>query len=228
MSVDAFEKTNFGWQMQQQLRQLGEWVELKLSQITPPKLPDVPEPTWLKGLFHALQLLGSVLFSKVTFWLILGLLLTWIIWQAWQLWKHQLIAFPSLIQKSGASSTTPQASELSVSTWLRRSQEFYRQGNYGEACRSLYMAALQKLHEAGIAPHHPSRTDGEYRQLTQELPQEDSYRTLLTTHERLYFGSAEISPDDFAQCQQAYQQIQSGEGTATNPGEPKRRHRRQR
>lgn len=221
MSPPAFEKTNFGWQMQQQLQQLGEWVELQFSQIHPPKLPNVSLPPWLKYLSL------PPWFFKAVFWLMVGLLLYWIVWQVWRVWGHHLSSFPSLWQNSAASSATPGVSELTVSAWLRRSQEFYRQGNYGEASRCLYMAMLQKLHDTGIAPHQPSRTDGEYRQLTQELPQKASYQTLLTTHEQLYFGGAQMSPEDFAVCQQAYQEIQGQEATPPHPPSPRGRNRRQ-
>lgn len=223
MSVDAFEKTNFGWQMQQQLQQLGEWVELTVSQIHPPTLPGVSLSPWLSNLLRLLLWIWS--YKEVAFWVIIGLFLSWIVWQVWRLWGDRLSSFPSRLRNS-ASRTDSGVSELTVSAWLQRAQEFYRQGNYGEACRNLYMAMLQKLHETGIAPHQLSRTDGEYRQLMQELPQAGLYQTLLTTHEQLCFGNAEISADDFAQCQQAYQQIQGQEATPPQPPSLSRRNRR--
>lgn len=221
--MDVFEKTSFGWQMQQQLHQIGEWVELKASHIHPPTLPGVSLSPWLGNLWRPLSWLWS--YKKVTFWIVVGLLLSWIIWQAWRLGGGYIGVFPSLLQNS-VGSANQGVSELTVSAWLRRSQEFYRQGNYSEACRLLYMAMLQKLHETGVAPHQPSRTDGEYRQLTRELPQEGSYQTLLTTHEQLCFGRAEISADDFAQCQQAYQEIQAQETPTPQPPSPRGRKRR--
>ncbi|MGB3204593.1 MAG: DUF4129 domain-containing protein, partial [Crinalium sp.] len=98
-------------------------------------------------------------------------------------------------------------SELTVSDWLKRSQTFQRQGNYAEACRCLYMAMLQQLNDSGIVPHQPSRTDGEYLQLIQDLPQYRSYETLLTTHQKACFGNTEIRAVEFEQCQQAYRAI---------------------
>jgi hypothetical protein len=72
------------------------------------------------------------------------------------------------------------------------------------------MATLQRLHDSAIAPHQPSRTDGEYLQLVQQLPQSQSYQALIATHEQLCFN-AEIVPENFSQCQQAYQEIAGGE-----------------
>ena len=55
--------------------------------------------------------------------------------------------------------------------------------------------------------HQPSRTDGEYLQLIQQLPQPAPYETVIAIHQQLYFGNAEASQSTFEQCQQAYQQI---------------------
>jgi len=69
------------------------------------------------------------------------------------------------------------------------------------------MAVLQRLNDAGTAVHQPSRTDGEYLELIQQLPQPVPYETVITIHEQLYFGNTEASASTFEQCQQAYQQI---------------------
>jgi hypothetical protein len=90
-----------------------------------------------------------------------------------------------------------------------------RQGNYREACRSLYMALLQKLDEAQVIPQQASRTDGEYLQqietlyVRSRLSDVAPYRTLILTHEQLCFGNTEISDAEFRDCQQAYQEIHS-------------------
>jgi len=66
---------------------------------------------------------------------------------------------------------------------------------------------LQRLNDAGTAVHQPSRTDGEYLELIQQLPQPVPYETVITIHEQLHFGTREASASTFEQCQQAYQQI---------------------
>ena len=199
--TSEFEDTNLGWQMQQFQQQVGEWLELQLSQ-TNNSLPELSLPSWLKNL-----LLPSWL-PRLAFWVMLGLILIGVSWRLLRLWKQYGRFFPSLLGNSAPGGAMATATGLKVSAWLRRSQEFYRQGNYREACRSLYMAMLQQLNDSGIAPHQPSRTDGEYQQLTQQLAQNQSYQVLLNTHEQICFSNAEISPAVVEQCQQAYQQIE--------------------
>ena len=200
MSAPAFEKTNLGWQVQQIQQQVWEWLELKLSQ-TRPNLPNVSLPSWLRNLSFPVWL------PKAIFWVIVGLLLTWVGLQLWRLWGGS--SFPSLLRNLAQKPGTTRVSELTTSDWLRRSQEYSRQGNYRQACRCLYMAMLQQLNDAGIAPQEPSRTDGEYLQLTQDLPQQQSYQTLLAIHEQLCFGNVEISGSAFEECQEAYREIQA-------------------
>lgn len=204
MSADAFEKTNLGWQVQQLQQQLGEWIELTFSP-TQRKGWDKSPFSWLDNLSLPDWL------PKVFFWLAIGLLVAWIAWQLWQAWGYSLSSF-RLRQRNSASKPRQEAAiERSLSDWLRLAQDFYRQGNYREACRAIYMAMLQRLNDTGIAPHEPSRTDGEYLQITQQFPPEISYQTLLTVHEQLCFGNAEISSVDFDRCQQAYNEIDSNE-----------------
>jgi len=201
MSAEAFEKTNWGWQWQQLQQRVGEWLELQFSQFKPniPDAPAVSLPSWLGDLLWRLL--------QGTFWLMLVLLVAWVGWQLWELWGHSVTAFPSLWRNRVAKSTATKVTEVTVSEWLKRSQVFQRQGNYREACRCLYMAMLQRLNDTGIAPHQPSRTDGEYQQVVQVLEPNQPYELLLTTHKRLCFGNAEITPEVFDECQQAYREI---------------------
>ena len=84
----------------------------------------------------------------------------------------------------------------------------YRQGNYSEACRCLYIATLQQLHEKKILRHKSSRTDGEYLQLLQlSVTPIQPYETLITTHEQLCFNNTEVQEENYQQCQQAYREI---------------------
>ncbi|WP_204368606.1 DUF4129 domain-containing protein [Neosynechococcus sphagnicola] len=99
-------------------------------------------------------------------------------------------------------------------SWLQAAQAFYRQGNYREACRALYLATLQQLHETHLIPHQASRTDGEYLQLvealymTAVLPHIQPLQTLIQTHERSHFSPDPISRQEYDGCWQAYQQLQ--------------------
>ncbi|WP_017714989.1 DUF4129 domain-containing protein [Kamptonema formosum] len=196
MSAGSFETTNFGWQLQQLQQQAAEWLELQLSQFHPPQVswPSLPAGwSWLQPVSWAL------------FWVTLGLLLSWLALRLLRLWPEIWSAFPSLLGNS--PKVTPLESPLTPAAWQQQSQEFQRLGNYREACRSLYMAMLQQLHDTGTAQNLPSRTDGEYRHLLRQLRAGEPYEILLLTHERLCFGTAEPAPEDFRRCQQAYRQI---------------------
>ncbi|HSF76258.1 MAG TPA: DUF4129 domain-containing protein [Microcoleus sp.] len=96
---------------------------------------------------------------------------------------------------------------MSLAEWLLRAQKLQQQGKYRQACRCLYMTVLQRLNDAGTVVDQPSRTDGEYLELIQQLPQPVPYETVIRIHEQLYFGNAEADALTFEQCQQAYQQI---------------------
>lgn len=203
MPQDAFEKTNLGWQIQQLQQKFGEWLELKLSQ-NQPKLPNVKLPPWLKDLSFPEWL------PKTLFWLMVALLVSWIALQVLRLSDDLRLSFPISLNNANQDKNNSQGNDLTVSAWIKRSQELYRQGNYKEAARCLYMGTLQRLNDTGIAPHQPSRTDGEYRKITQQLPQEMSYQMLLNTHEQACFSNREILPEDVERCQQAYQDIERG------------------
>ena len=198
MSADAFEKTSWVWQGSQFQQQVGEWFEYQLSRFDwalPKFSPQWSISPWM------LKLLNFI------FWLLLGLFLVWV---GWRLWRELRPYFNSWL--AGHNSTNSQAktaeNELSVTECLTRSQEFSRQGNYRQACRYLYFAMLQHLHGQGILPHKSSRTDGEYLQLLRMFVTSiQPYETLMTTHEQLCFGNAEISADNYEHCQQAYREI---------------------
>ncbi len=91
---------------------------------------------------------------------------------------------------------------------LERSQQLYCQGNYREACRCLYLAILQHLHDTKVIIHKPSRTDGEYLQLLRStVTSMQPYETLITTHEQSCFSDTEILSENYEQCRQAYREI---------------------
>jgi len=201
MSNGSFEKDSLGWQLSQLQQRFGEWWELQLSRFSPnPSKASLP--SWWNS--PMIQML-----AKAAFWLILALLLTWIGLQIWRWLRPYLYSLTHSLNQSAQKVTQTPAQSLSVAGWLQRSQKFQQQGHYREACRSLYMAMLQRLHDNGIAPHESSRTDGEYLKLVQQLPQPKPYRTLLMTHQQLCFSNTEASSADFEQCQQAYQEIEA-------------------
>lgn len=197
MPTGSFDKTSWGWQLGQMRQRVAEWFELKTSRT----LSNLSMPPWWES--PILQII-----VKIAFWVILALLLIWSTLQLRRVLRPYFYSLThSLKQRSHQAATTP-VTELSVAGWLQRSQKLQQQGDYREACRCLYMAMLQRLNDSGIAPHQPSRTDGEYLQLIQQLPQSQPYQTLLTIHQQLCFSHAEVSNSVFEQCQQAYREIE--------------------
>ncbi len=195
MSESSFEKTNLGWQLGQSQQRLQEWWELKTAQ----NMPNVKLPSWFDS-----PILWAI--AKVAFWVILALLAVWASWQIWQQLRFYVHNSKKRNQTTDGSGKQT-IKDLSVAEWLLRSQKLQQSGKYRQACRCLYMAALQRLNDAGTAIHQTSRTDGEYLQLIQQLPQPAPYETVISIHQQLYFGNAEASQSTFEQCQQAYQQI---------------------
>jgi hypothetical protein len=195
MSTDAFEKTSWSWQLSQLQQQVGEWVEYQFSQVS----LDLPNWSISPGLAQLLNLL---------FWLVLGLFLVWVVWQLWRLFRPYVYSWLAQRGNFDGAGLKIGSGELSSERWLMRSQEFYRQANYREACRCIYLAMLQQLHEKAITPVQHSRTDGEYlRLLRLSVNQIQPYETLITTHEQLCFGNVEIFRENYEQCQQAYREI---------------------
>ncbi len=192
------EKTNWHWQFSQFSKRIGEWLEYQMSKWQLPQ-PKLSLPKW-SGFSWLNQLLDVVL------WLLVGLLA---IWMARELWRQFSPYWYSWLASRGGITTGEQKTKaLSVSDLWEKAQEFYRQNNYGEACRYLYLAMLQRLHDQQIVPHKSSRTDGEYLQLVQlSSKMLQPYETLITTHEQLCFGHKSISRLNYEQCQQAYQEI---------------------
>ncbi len=209
MAKGEFQKTSWDWQISLSRQSLGESLEYQQKRLfnwleslfSPFKdiLPDI-SPKW-----NLDERLLDIL--KILFWLALGLFLTWIASQLWREFRPYFYTWWGKINRFETDAKTSET-QLSSSTWLTRSQELARQGNYREACRLIYLSTLQYLHEKSILPHKRSRTDGEYLQLLElSTNSMQSYQTLIDTHEQLCFDDAEIVSDNYEQCQQAYQQI---------------------
>lgn len=200
MSIASFEKTNFVWQLEQKLQQMGEWFELQISQFKP-KLPNASLPSWLYS-----PLLWKII--NVIFWIMLALLASWAVLQVIRRLNPYVYNLTNQL-KDSTNQANISDHNLSIARWLQQAQKFQQKGNYREACLCLYKAMLQRLNDKGIAPHQPSRTDGEYLQLVQQFPQPQPYQTLLVTHQQLCFSNTEASSVMFEQCQQAYQEIET-------------------
>ena len=198
MAADGFDRNSLGWQFQQLGQRVGEWIEARFPQN--PTLPQTPQwsfPSWL---------------LEVAFWAIVLSVTFWIGWQLFRVLTSYLTRSRADDASWQNRKTASADEERTVAGWIRQMQEFQRQGNYREACRALYMAMLQRLNDTKLVPHQFSRTDGEYLQVVQQLPQSQAYQTLIQTHEQLCFGDGTASVDLFQRCQRAYQEIERTKG----------------
>lgn len=194
MAADSFDKNSLGWQLQQLGQRVGEWIEARFFKNVP-NLPQTPNWSFPTGVL------------EVMFWAIVLSATLWLGWQLVRLLAPYWTRSPSQDARQLRKAASKEE-ERSVAGWIRQMQEFQRQGNYREACRALYMAMLQRLNDTKLVPHQSSRTDGEYWQVVQPLPQSQAYQTLIRTHEQLCFGDGVISADLFNRCQRAYQEIE--------------------
>jgi len=193
--MGSFDKSDWNWQIEQFQRRTSEWLELNFFPAAEQAIrgADWTFSDWV---------------VNVTIWLawaILGSAIAWMLWQIFKIMRPYLETVGWLrprMRTEAKLPVTPAAIE-----WEQRSQNFAGQGEYREACRALYMAMLQRLHEATLAPQQPSRTDGEYLQLLRHIPRWQTYQILLSTHERLCFNDEMLSVSSFERCQQAYQEL---------------------
>ena len=204
----SFDKNDWNWQLEQFQRRVGEWIEVNIFPVAEETIrgTDWSIADWI---------VNAIIWVA---WIILGSAIAWLVWQLFQALRPYLETIgwirPRLRTEEKAIIAPP------VTEWEQRSQTFAGQGNYREACRSLYMAMLQRLHETTLAPQQPSRTDGEYLQLLRMIPRWQTYKVLLNTHERLCFNDEMLSALTFEQCQQAYQELALYLNTNLNTSRP--------
>jgi Domain of unknown function (DUF4129) len=193
----TYQKDSPGWQFERWQWQIGEWWEKLFSPARPEQdaapspIPTVPEWFWRAG-----------------FWVIAIALGAWVLWQLYGLLNPYLggnIFGP----RGRAQKIAPAAKPVAISEWLQRSRQYAQNGNYGEACRTLYFAMIQKLDETGKLPNQLSRTDGEYLRTLQTFANPQPYRQLIGTHEQLCFGDAQLSQEIYDRCDRAYREIET-------------------
>ncbi len=186
-----FQQNSLGWQLYLLRKRVSEAIEAFFAPARKINRPNWELPEWAARLF---------------FWAVVTALVLWLLWQLYQLLRpylNQAIA----LRTPAPTEVAEKPPSLTVHQWLGRSQLLARQGNYREACRSLYLALLQHLDETRQIPQQNSRTDGEYRQLLQTRPEAPLYQVVLDTHEQLCFSQAEVSADTFERCQRASQEV---------------------
>ncbi len=192
----TIKSTSWQWQTQRWQQNVSEWWEwqqsqwaMALSEVDLPSLPGFPAwgDLFLHGLFGLLMAL-----------------LSWGIWRSGRFWLR------FFQQMQTVTLTLPQLNPpFTAAHWLKQAKAYHQQGNYYQACRCLYLAALQQLHDQELILHASDRTDEEYRLLIIDLPQAGLYETLFDIHQELCFGQRPASPQLYARCDQAYRSLDS-------------------
>jgi len=199
MPSAAYNSSSLGWQLRQGIQRFLEWSEYRASQA------DVDLPDWNWPNWNLPPEVGQVLFwggaAAVSVWL------GWLLFRAVEpTVKRWLVRDQKWVTLEGAQSVDE---VHSAQYWWQQAQDYAQQAQYKEACRALYKATLQQLHDSQRLLHKSSRTDGEYlEKLGQDRSLPRPYQLLIGTHERLLFGKAIASSEMFQRCRQAYEEIQ--------------------
>jgi hypothetical protein len=187
--MDKFQKTNWPWQIEQFQQRLGEWVEVKTRFAAPKQ----GLPAWL------------ISFISNLLWFLLITGVVWIVYLIMSRYQQQFRR-----RRPSNELAIPPFKIYTVAELLTQAQQFSNQKNYGEACRCLYLATLQRLSDAKLVSHQTSRTDREYAEILRQLslaPLLVPGKVLLQTHEQMQFAGRIITAEGFNSCQQAYSQI---------------------
>lgn len=194
-----FDKDSLGWQIQLLQMRFAEWLDriFQPNSEQDIKVPKGAIPEWL-----------SKILLQGLFWLIVIAAVGWVGWLAFK-FVIPYLGVNLFNRRSHNRNDQPDEEQLSVSEWLQRSRALAQRGNYREACRALYQAALQKLDERELILNQASRTDGEYVSLLQTLPNPRPYEVLIHTHEQLCFSKTAITRENFVHCEQAYREIET-------------------
>ncbi|HEY9679501.1 MAG TPA: DUF4129 domain-containing protein [Drouetiella sp.] len=120
-----------------------------------------------------------------------------IVWVA--LRRMSQLRAQSELAKRGQTSTYKL---LDAAGWKVEASRLAAKGDWREACRAAYMAALRALHENGITEFAPTRTNYEYWYVlsprSEKLAKE--FRTLANQVELVWFGNKAAAESDYEVC----------------------------
>lgn len=198
----TFQTDSISWKLQTAGRRLGEWVEYQLYRLQSSDNPESQQSVYWPEWFLALL----PLLRRIVFWTIVTAL---VVWAAWMLY---IILRPYLREMRShrySVQNTHSSSELrrSPQQWLQQAQALQKQKRYAEACRAFYLGMVQQLQDKKLSPRRDSATDGDYRQIVQNLPKANACGVLIETHEQTIFGNITASEQMAQQCQDAYREI---------------------
>lgn len=193
-AMATYQKSNLSWQLQLLNQNLREWLAWQRDRLWGQApdfdLPQIDHWQWWEGF-----LLHSLL------WVVIALAIA-VIGLNYKTWRHYWLQFQGLSRQA-----TPVAPPASIQQWGNLAQAAAQQGHYAQACRYLYLATLQTLHDRHLIDQSPARTDREYTSLVEGLPASGAYQTIFNLHQKLCFGSGTASPQLFKRFEQAFDLI---------------------
>jgi len=143
---------------------------------------------WLAGLFDRVgNHPNATNFLRRGIVVVLGLIL--LVWLAHTLTHVSYRRFPAPMDDARARP---------VRDWVEEAQRTAERGEYRDAIRIVYGAAVEALGEAGVWQVDPSRTHREYaRLLPRDFPRRPQLISLIGRFERVWYGRAEASVCDY-------------------------------
>lgn len=193
------QKNSLSWQLYQLKQRFDEWQELQARKLDE-NIPDIDLFSWLNN-----DLVESI--ARFLFWIIITFIFVLFAFKVTNLLIIYFNKYNNKYSQNKIQKKTKNQEILSVNNWLKKADYFQQKGNYRDAVWCLYMAMLQKLNDQGIASHQLSRTDGEYLQIIQTLPNFSPYQILLINHQKLLFANQEATLNMWEECQKAFQEI---------------------
>ncbi|MCS6959911.1 MAG: hypothetical protein RMK91_07655 [Pseudanabaenaceae cyanobacterium SKYGB_i_bin29] len=189
-----FRRTGIGWEINKLRRHFNEWWET-VTRFSSANTTYDPLPLWLSELLTGIA------------WAMLLVFLAWLGLKLYRLGRNYWLERQRRIMAVGTI-ITPQKG---VAELLGKAELNLQQGDYAAACRYLYLALLQLLHDRDILPQEASRTDGEYRLYLRQkrLQPLTDFLTIINLHERLHFSNSSTSEQEFIDCKNAFDRVVS-------------------
>jgi len=149
---------------------------------------------------------GLNTFGWITFWGVLLALCAIALIIARRNWmpKQKSVKAP-IVEKTKPSleNLLARSDPQTIAELWRQADDLARHGQFLEAVRSLYLAALVLLHRSNLIRFEPTRTNGEY--LNQLKPHEDlqhSFQAMTGIFELKWYGERVCQLEDFSSCRE--------------------------
>jgi hypothetical protein len=112
---------------------------------------------------------------------------------------------------SGAEDILEDPDKQDPAQLWRQADERARAGDHLGAVRTLYLAVLALMHQAGFIRYQRTRTNGEYvDQLRSRIQLQQSFRGLTGLFELKWYGQRVCESDDYRRCRELAEEIRVG------------------